>query len=221
MNRIDKIELDSALPRVFRGDETSQAIANSQIWKKKLAFTRPSYYLVSAESGTGKSSMCAFIYGDRTDYDGRIMIGDRPASSLSSDDWCELRQRHLAYLPQDMRLFPELTVMENLRLKNSITDRYTEAELRQMLEMLEIERKADSPAGKLSIGQQQRVAIIRAIAQPFDFILLDEPVSHLDSRNNKAAATLIANAAAASEASIIATSVGNHLLLNYNEIINL
>lgn len=69
-------------------------------------------------------------------------------------------------------------------------------------------------AAFLSIGQQQRVAIIRALCQPFDFILLDEPVSHLDEMNNRLAAKLIAEEAASQGAGIISTSVGNNVLIN-------
>lgn len=221
INHIDSITLSAMLPRVFRGEESSEAISRSQIWLSEVTFTRPGLYLVSAESGTGKSSMCSFIYGDRTDFDGKLTIGGRDASTLSADEWCELRTRHLAYLPQEMRLFPELTVIDNLLLKNGLTDRYTEAELTRMLEELEIEGKKHEPAGRLSVGQQQRVAIIRAIAMPFDFLLLDEPVSHLDRRNNAAAAALIARAADEARAAVIATSVGNHITLPFTHTIAL
>jgi len=120
-----------------------------------------------------------------------------------------------------MRLFPELTVMDNLLIKNRLTDRYTAAELLAMLQRLEIDNKASSLAGPLSVGQQQRVALIRALAQPFDFIILDEPVSHLDARNNAACAALVQEVAAAQGAGIIATSVGNHLQLSNSITISL
>ena len=66
----------------------------------------------------------------------------------------------------------------------------------------------------MSIGQQQRLAIIRALCMPFDFIMLDEPVSHLDSTNNRIAAEIIAEEAARLGAGVISTSVGNPLLLH-------
>ena len=112
-----------------------------------------------------------------------------------------------------MRLFPELTVMDNILLKNRLTGYRSEAEILERLERLELRHKARVPAGLLSIGQQQRVATVRALCQPFDFILVDEPVSHLDSRNNRAVATLIAEEASERKASVIATSVGNQLSL--------
>lgn len=88
-----------------------------------------------------------------------------------------------------------------------------------MLAELEIENKADTPAGLLSIGQQQRVALVRTLCQPFDFVLLDEPVSHLDARNNAIAAEMVQREADKQGAAIVATSVGNHLsLTDYTSI---
>ena len=211
---IDKITLKGVLPRVFAGSESEPAIASSEIWlRDSVTFERPGAYLIEAESGTGKSSLCSFIYGQRTDYRGEILFDSTPASSISIERWCELRRSALAYVPQEMLLFPELTVMENILIKNRLTDYASEAQIRSMLQQLEIDNKADSLASQLSVGQQQRVAIIRALCQPFDFLLVDEPVSHLDARNNETVARLMTGEAAVRNASIIATSVGNKLAL--------
>ena len=115
-----------------------------------------------------------------------------------------------------MRLFAELTARENVELKNRLTGFKTPEQIARMFEALEIDNRIDTPVGRLSIGQQQRVAIIRTLCQPFDFILLDEPVSHLDARNNDIAARLIADEAAAQGAAIIATSVGYDININFN-----
>lgn len=106
-------------------------------------------------------------------------------------------------------------------LKNKLTDWKSLEEIEGMLRILGIADKKDSLVGKLSIGQQQRVAIIRTLCQPFDFIFLDEPVSHLDQQNNKLVAKLISEEAAKNQAGIITTSVGNHLLLENAEFVSL
>ena len=213
MEKINRILLKDTLPNVFAGSEGDEPVASSQVWMRTLEFRRPDDYLVEAESGTGKSSLCAYIYGNRRDYKGEILFNDRNIRTLRIADWCEIRRRHIAYLPQEMRLFSELTAMENILIKNRLTNRYSTSEIRRMLERLEIGHKEKIVAARLSVGQQQRVAIIRALCQPFDFILLDEPVSHLDARNNKIVAKMIAEIASQNEASIITTSVGNPLLL--------
>lgn len=219
---ISTITLRRLLPQVFRGSENEPPVCHSEVWMRdEVTFRCPDTYIIEAESGTGKSSLCSFIYGARTDYDGQLLFDGEPVSGYSIERWCALRREALAYLPQEMRLFPELTALDNIMVKNRLTSHYTETEILTLLDRLELRHKAHSPAAQLSIGQQQRVAIIRALCQPFDFLLVDEPVSHLDARNNTAVATLIAEEAAARGASVIATSVGNKLSLTDYTLLHL
>jgi len=197
------------LPRVF----SSESIPDSDVWKRELTFRRGEYYLVEAASGGGKSSMCSYIFGARTDYEGTLRFNDTDTATLVISQWQELRRRNLAYLPQELSLFPQLTALQNIELKNSLTGWKTREEIELWLEELGIDSRRDYPVGKMSIGQQQRVGIIRALCQPFDFILLDEPVSHLDAENNRKAARMIIGEASRQEAGIIATSVGNPLII--------
>jgi len=194
---------------------------HSDVWLQDVRLERGKRYLISAESGTGKSSMCSYIYGYRQDYSGTIAFDGKDIRSLTIDQWCDIRQRHIAYLPQDMRLFGELTAMENVELKNRLTGFKTSEDIKRLFDTLGIADKLDSLASKLSIGQQQRVAIIRTLCQPFDFILLDEPVSHLDEENNRIVARLITDEAQRQGAGVIATSVGNHLKMDVDNTFNL
>lgn len=194
---------------------------HSEVWQQNVTLERGKRYLISAESGTGKSSMCSYIYGYRQDYSGVIAFDGNDIRTLTVDQWCDIRQRHIAYLPQDMRLFGELTAMENVELKNRLTGFKKLEEIHRLFEIMGIADKENSLASKLSIGQQQRVAIIRTLCQPCDFILLDEPVSHLDDENNRIVADLITQEAARQGAGVIATSVGNHLKMDGASIINL
>jgi len=211
---IEKITINNLLPEVFGEERRHQRIAGSQVWLEHLTFEKPQSYLIFAESGTGKSSLCAFLYGSRRDYEGTILFDGQDVRGYDPEKWSQLRRSAIAYLPQQLSLFPELTAIDNVLIKNRLTDYYSEADIRHMLEQLEIGNRADTPAGRLSIGQQQRVAIVRALAQPFDFLLLDEPVSHLDARNNNVVAGMITSHAESRQASVIATSVGNHLSID-------
>lgn len=219
---MDSIEIRQLLPCVFHGMEDSQRIRSSQIWDvPSFTFRKGCRLCVQAESGGGKSSLLSFIYGNRSDYLGTILFGSTDIRSLSIARWCDVRTSHIALLPQEMRLFPSLTVRQNIELKNQLTGFKSPAEIAAMLERLGIADKADSPAGKLSIGQQQRVAIVRTLCQPFDFIFLDEPVSHLDRDNNLIVASLVADEAERQGAGVVTTSVGNHLLLEGADFISL
>lgn len=218
---IETISLVGLLPKVFEGCEQEPPVCTSEVWLKDVELLRGRRYLISAESGTGKSSLCSFIYGNRTDYNGKIFFDGRDTCGLGIDERCDFRRRSLSLLPQEMRLFPELSVMENIRLKNDLTGFRSDREIFDLLDELEIAGKADSKAAFLSIGQQQRVAIVRALCQPFDFLILDEPVSHLDARNNAAAATMVQREADRQGAAIVATSVGNHLKLTDYTLIRL
>lgn len=214
---MQKIVLLNTLPAVFAGREEDC----SEVWLRNVEFERGKHYLISAESGTGKSSLCSYIYGYRIDYSGVMQFDGTDIRSLSVEQWCDVRKNHIAYLPQDLRLFPELTAIENIQLKNRLTNFKTEKEIISYFERLGIPEKVNSLVGKLSIGQQQRVAIIRALCQPADFILLDEPVSHLDETNNAIVAQMVTEEAARQGAGVISTSVGNNVKISVDKELKL
>lgn len=219
---IGRIELEKLLPSVFKGMEQTSRIRNSQIWNvPRFVFERGCKMCIQAESGCGKSSLLSFMFGNRTDYSGRILFDGTDIRNFNVSRWCEIRTEGIALLPQDLRLFPELSVMRNINLKNNLTGYKSEAEILRLLERLGIAEKKDELVGKLSIGQQQRVALVRTVCQPFDFIFLDEPVSHLDEVNNRLAAEIIEEEAARQGAGIVSTSVGNHLMLHDPQYISL
>ena len=214
---IETITLQRMLPAVFRADHPKE----SDIWLTELLLYKGKRYLVTAESGAGKSSFCSFIYGARRDFDGSLLFNGKDTQALKMDDWQRIRRENLAYLPQDLMLFPELTAMENILLKNDLTGAVTMSRIEQWLRHLGVYDRKDYPAGKMSVGQQQRVALVRALSQPFDFLLLDEPVSHLDEENNRKAAALVEQRATELGAAVVSTSVGNPLLLSDAIVLNL
>ena len=208
-DKITAIRLSGMLPRVF----LSESIPASDVWRSELVLERGRRYLIEAASGGGKSSLCSYIYGARVDYEGTLWFDSENAATFGMERWQELRRRHIAYLPQELSLFPELTALQNIEIKNSLTGWKSSEEIEESLHMLGIDSRRDYPVGRMSIGQQQRVGIIRALCQPFDFILLDEPVSHLDEGNNRVAAMMITAEARRQGAGIVSTSVGNPLLM--------
>lgn len=214
---MDKIYLNNSLPDIFLSDN---AIC-SEVWKQDICFERGQYYLIEANSGTGKSSLCSYLYGYRDDYSGNILFDNSNIRKRKSSFWDEVRCNHLSLLFQELCLFPELTAMENVLLKNNLTHYKSDTEIEDMFEQLSISEKKNALIGKMSWGQQQRVALIRSLCQPFDFIILDEPISHLDDKNARIMANLVLKEAQLRNAGIIATSIGKHLPLDYTKILSL
>ena len=136
-------------------------------------------------------------------------------------DWVNVRQRHISHLFQELRLFPELTALENVEIKNAITGFKSREEIIEWFDMLGIGDKLNAKIGRMSFGQQQRVAMIRALVQPFDFILVDEPISHLDDTNSDIMAKIMMTEAKAQGAGVIVTSIGKRMNLNYEKTFKL
>lgn len=214
---MNSIHLQQTLPQVF-ADRNS---VTSDVWHQDLLFRKGETYLIEAASGTGKSSLCSYIYGYRTDYQGIINFDDTNVKSYSIRQWIELRKHSLSMLFQDLRLFTELTALENVQLKNNLTGYKKKKEILALFEALGIADKLNSKVGKLSFGQQQRVAFIRSLCQPYDFIFLDEPISHLDDENGRIMGQLVTEEAVRQGAGIIVTSIGKHIELNYNTLLKL
>lgn len=211
------IELKHTLPAVF----ASRSDIQSEVWHREVTFERGRLYLIEAASGTGKSSLCSYIIGYRIDYHGIINFDQANIRSLNVADWTNLRQRHLSHMFQELRLFPELTAMENVQIKNKLTGFKSRKEIVRWFEQLGIADKMDTKAAFMSFGQQQRVALIRSLVQPFDFILADEPISHLDKANSQIVSDLLMEEAQRQGAGIIITSIGKHFPLNYDQIFRL
>ena len=210
---MNRINLVNTLPDVF----LQRTDTKSDIWRKQVCFEKGRTYLIEAASGTGKSSLCSFIIGYRKDFDGKILFDGKDSRKLRTADWTTLRQKHVSMLFQELRLFPELSAMENVEIKNSLTHFKSRQEIEQWFEALGIADKMQSPVRLMSFGQQQRVAMIRALVQPFDFLLADEPVSHLDEANSKAMADIMTDEARRQGAGIIITSIGKHMDLPYDK----
>lgn len=214
---MNSIRLQKTLPTVFADRNT----ITSDIWHQDITFYKGKRYLIEAASGTGKSSLCSYIYGYRHDYQGIINFDGRNIRSLSVNEWVNSRRQSLSILFQELRLFPELTAFENVQLKNRLTGYKKKKDILALFALLGITDKINEKAGKLSFGQQQRVAFIRCLCQPFDFIFLDEPVSHLDDENGTIMSRILSDEAEKQGAGILITSIGKHLVMEYDSIFKL
>jgi ABC-type lipoprotein export system ATPase subunit len=180
-------------------------------------FEKGKKYLVTAPSGKGKSTFLHLIYGLRKDYEGSISFNAQDIKTFDFNDWATIRQKKLAIVFQDLRLFLDLSALDNILLKRDLSDTPSVSEVKIMAGKLGISQHLNQKCETLSYGQRQRVAIIRALCQPFDMLLLDEPFSNLDIDNIKIATGLIEEACDTNKAGLILVSLGEEYYFKYDE----
>lgn len=215
---MNRIRLQQVIPAAFAGGNHT---VSGGIREVDIDLAKGQYYLMEAVSGKGKTSLCSFLYGYRTDYAGTILFDDEDVKDYAVPRWTDIRRNSLSMLFQDLRLFTELTVLENIRLKNDLTGFKGEDEILSLCEQAGIMEKINEKAGKLSFGQQQRVAFVRALCQPYDFVIMDEPVSHLDNTNSALLSGILTREADRQGAGVLVTSIGRHPELPYHQTIQL
>lgn len=194
-----QLQIRDLLPVYFEDSRKD----NSEIWGKDLVFAKGEFIKIVAPSGSGKTSLMSFLYGMRKDYNGNILYNDRKSKDLDAEQLAGYRKSHLSVVFQDLRLFPEQTVWENLEIKRQLDPYHASEKINYMADRLGIGNKLKSKTKICSYGEQQRIAIIRSLLQPFDFLLLDEPFSHLDNQNSEKAMELMLEEAKERKAAIL------------------
>jgi len=185
-----------------------QDTSGSEVWEaESLLLQQGKAYVVEAASGRGKTSLLSVIYGTRKDYRGSVYMDDHDLSGFTLKEWSLIRKEKLSFIFQGLELFDDLTGLENIRLKNKLTDFHTEERIIEMAQLLRVDPFLKRKAGILSFGQQQRMAIIRALCQPFEFLLADECFSHMDTENSRRAFDLINEECKSRGAGLILTSL--------------
>jgi ABC-type lipoprotein export system ATPase subunit len=199
--------------------------SNSDIFATEQTFEQGKKYLVLAPSGKGKSTFLHILYGLRRDFDGKASIDGRDIRNISLENWATIRQKQLSIMFQDLRLFLNMTVSENIQLKLDLWQNLSNPKLpppsvevwTKWAKRLGIENLLAQACEKLSYGQRQRVALLRALCQPFEFLLLDEPFSNLDQENIRLASELIEEVCEQQCAGLVLVSLGDEYFFRYDE----
>ena len=165
--------------------------AGSGMWNSNLSFNKGEFVFIQAPSGTGKTTLVHILYGMRNDYEGAISWDNKLLANTDMEALAILRANGVSVIFQDMRLFPELSAWENIDIKRRLTNTVNEQQANEWMDRLGLADKKNSIGNTLSYGEQQRVAIVRALVQPFEWLLMDEPFSHLDHANTQKAIALI------------------------------
>ena len=191
----------------------------SGMWNSSLVLNKGEYIFIQAPSGTGKTTLIHILYGLRKDYEGEVKWGSHTLKTTDNEVLANLRTNNISVIFQDMRMFPELTAWENIDIKRRLTNTVSEAQAKEWLDRLGLEDKKDSMGNTLSYGEQQRVAIVRALLQPFEWLLMDEPFSHLDHANIKKATSLIDEVVKKHNAGMILADLDENNFFPYTQTI--
>ena len=181
------LKIDHIRPTYF--DE--MACSHSEVWLQTIEVEPGERIQIQAPSGSGKTSLTHFLYGLRREYIGQVQFDSVALGSMDADQLADLRRERLSVVFQDLRLFQESTLRDNFEIKRQLTDFHPASCIDEWATRLGINHRLDTPARLCSYGEQQRASIIRGLLQPFRWILLDEPFSHLDDANAHKAMDLI------------------------------
>lgn len=211
------IHLQQLVPQPLKTHDLSA----SDIWDSDCRLSPGKRYFVVAPSGSGKTTFQHLLYGLRKDYSGSILYAGQSIADWKAKDWAQKRQSQIAIVFQDLRLFGQLSALENIQINNQLQEAVADAEIQRRAEALGVAAYLGQKCETLSYGQQQRIAIIRALCQPFEWLFMDEPFSHLDADNTRKACTLIGEICQAQGAGFVLASLGERYYLEYDQELQL
>lgn len=180
---------------------------SSGVWGLEHIFSPGEGILVHGGSGSGKSTFLRILFGLETRFSGSLTIDQLDPRHNPLKAWPHLRANVLSFVAQEFFLFEDVSGFDNLRRIPTRADGVDEATIRNWAERLGIGSILDRSPVTWSAGQRQRFSILRALAKPWRWLLLDEPYSNLDPSSKAAAHHLISEVCAARQAGWILSSL--------------
>jgi putative ABC transport system ATP-binding protein len=154
------------------------------------------FVAVRGPSGCGKSTLLHLAGGLEEPSAGRVAVGGRDLATMSAADLARLRRRDIGYVFQRLNLVPALTAIENVMLPLELDGtgrREARREAEHVLRLVDLDTHLDRFPDDFSGGQQQRIAIARAIVGTRQLVLADEPTGALDTTTGEAVIELLAS----------------------------
>jgi len=181
---------------LLKSYQTTKLVKLEVLKSVSLEIKRNKISVIIGSSGAGKSTLLHLLAGlDRPDY-GEVIFNDENIFKFSDDRLAKFRNNNVGLVFQFHHLLPEFSALENVAIPQMIQGKSLTASTKHANELLNAvglsERITHKPA-ELSGGEQQRVAVARAMANDPEIIFADEPTGNLDSENSEAIHQLIVN----------------------------
>jgi len=172
------------LRKVFRvGEVDVQALRGLDLCVKEGEFLS-----IVGPSGSGKSTLFHIIGGLTPPTSGRVRVANQDLGSMTDADRTRMRRRTVGFVFQKFNLLPNLTARDNIAVALHLAglSPKPDAQFEEVLRLLGVAQRLDHKPNALSGGEQQRIAIARAIVNHPAILLADEPTGNLDTANSKA-----------------------------------
>jgi putative ABC transport system ATP-binding protein len=177
------IEINKLNKTYESGEECVLALVDVE-----LNIERGEFISVMGPSGSGKSTLLTILGGLNHPTQGEVMVDEIPIYKLPLERLADFRREYLGFIFQSFQLIPYLTVIENVMLPLSITEKSSREQVkmaREILERMGLKGKERRLPDQLSGGEQERVAIARALVNSPPILLADEPTGNLDSKTGE------------------------------------
>jgi putative ABC transport system ATP-binding protein len=191
MNQTAMIQLEG-ITKVFYTDE----VETHALSGVHLEIRKGEHVAIAGPSGCGKSTLLSIMGLLDSPTSGKDLLDNKPVEMLSPVERAHLRNRAIGFIFQNFNLIGDLTVFENVELPLVYRDSGASERkrlVREALEKVGMEHRANHYPAQLSGGQQQRVAVARALVGNPLILLADEPTGNLDSRNGEAVMELLSD----------------------------
>ncbi len=153
-----------------------------------LDVTRGEFLSIVGPSGSGKSTLFHIIGGLTPPTSGQVAVAGQDLASLTDAGRTRMRKRTVGFVFQKFNLLPNLTARDNIAVARYIAgmDSKPDPQFEEVLRLLKIQDRLDHKPSALSGGEQQRIAIARAVVNHPAILLADEPTGNLDTENSRA-----------------------------------
>lgn len=178
--------------------------------------------LITGKSGTGKTTLLHILSGILKPESGEVVIGETHIEKLSAKNLDRFRGQNIGLVLQQSHFIASLSVLENIVLASWLSDKNKKTEkAKSLLKQLGLEDQMHKNTSQLSIGQQQRVSIARALINEPKVLLADEPTSSLDDDNAQIVSDLLSNLSKQYNASLVIVTHDQRLKNKFTNVVEL